>query len=161
MDSQPDGAGFISVRAIIRQSATIAANIRRSATALRVGRHSGFARQRPDPFRPARVAQCSRGGSVVRPSHDRALDEDKRHAGQSPSHELAAGVLDRQFASPAPNPQWVADLPISGQPKGWLYAAAVLDLFSRRIASCQWLVHDLRACHRCAHDGGVAEPGSR
>jgi putative transposase len=41
--------------------------------------------------------------------------------------------LDRQFAAPSPNHKWVADLTYIWTAEGWLYVAAVLDLFSRRV----------------------------
>ncbi len=53
--------------------------------------------------------------------------------GQRPVTELAANVLDRQFHAPAPNRKWVADFTYIWTTEGWLYVAAVLDLYSRRI----------------------------
>ncbi len=53
--------------------------------------------------------------------------------GERPITELAANVLDRQFAAPAPNRKWVADFTYIWTAEGWLYVAVVLDLFSRRI----------------------------
>lgn len=46
---------------------------------------------------------------------------------------IAANVLDRQFQADAPNQKWVADFTYIWTAEGWLYVAAVLDLFSRRI----------------------------
>ena len=46
---------------------------------------------------------------------------------------LSANVLDRRFAAPAPNRKWVADFTYVWTAEGWLYVAAVLDLFSRRV----------------------------
>src|SRR6476620_1408195 len=46
---------------------------------------------------------------------------------------LAANVLDRRFEAPAPNRKWVADFTYVWTAEGWLYVAAVLDLFSRRV----------------------------
>ena len=46
---------------------------------------------------------------------------------------LAANVLDRQFTAQAPNQKWVADFTYIWTAEGWLYVAAVLDLFSRRV----------------------------
>ena len=46
---------------------------------------------------------------------------------------LAANVLDRQFTARAPNQKWVADFTYIWTAEGWLYVAAVLDLFSRRV----------------------------
>jgi putative transposase len=46
---------------------------------------------------------------------------------------IAPNVLDRQFGAPAPNSKWVADFTYIWTAEGWLYVAAVLDLFSRRV----------------------------
>ena len=45
----------------------------------------------------------------------------------------AVNVLDRQFQADAPNPKWVADFTYIWKSEGWLYVAAVMDLYSRRI----------------------------
>ena len=50
-----------------------------------------------------------------------------------PVTELATNLLDRQFHAPAPNCRWVADFTYIWTAEGWLYVAAVLDLYSRRI----------------------------
>ena len=41
-------------------------------------------------------------------------------------------MLDRAFEAPAPNCKWIADFTYIWTAEGWLYVAAVLDLFSRR-----------------------------
>lgn len=46
---------------------------------------------------------------------------------------VAANVLDRQFHPVAPNRVWVSDITYIRTRSGWLYLAAVLDLYSRRI----------------------------
>jgi putative transposase len=48
-------------------------------------------------------------------------------------HSIAPNVLERQFAAAAPNRKWVADFTYLWTAEGWLYVAAVMDLFSRRI----------------------------
>lgn len=50
-------------------------------------------------------------------------------------HELpvAANVLDRQFNPSQPDQAWVADITYIRTGRGWLYLAAVLDLYSRKI----------------------------
>ena len=53
--------------------------------------------------------------------------------GQRPTTDLAANILDRQFHAPAANRKWVADFTYIWTAEGWLYAAAVLDLYSRRV----------------------------
>lgn len=46
----------------------------------------------------------------------------------------APNLLDRQFASAvAPNQVWLADLTYIATGEGWLYLAAILDLFSRKV----------------------------
>ena len=46
---------------------------------------------------------------------------------------IPANTLDRQFEAPAPNRKWVADFTYIWTIEGWLYVAAVVDLFSRRV----------------------------
>jgi len=46
---------------------------------------------------------------------------------------VAANVLDRQFVADAPNQKWVAGFTYIWTAQGWLYVAAVIDLFSRRV----------------------------
>lgn len=52
---------------------------------------------------------------------------------------VADNVLDRQFQADAPNQKWVADFTYIWTAEGWLYVAAVLDLYSRRIVG--WSMH--------------------
>jgi len=42
-------------------------------------------------------------------------------------------LLQQNFASATPNQRWVADITYVATAEGWLYIAAILDLFSRRI----------------------------
>jgi putative transposase len=42
-------------------------------------------------------------------------------------------VLDRTFDASAPNRKWIADFTYVWTAEGWLYVAAVIDLFSRRV----------------------------
>jgi transposase InsO family protein len=46
---------------------------------------------------------------------------------------VAENVLDRQFEPGAPNRAWTADITYVATAEGWLYLAAVEDLYSRRI----------------------------
>lgn len=46
---------------------------------------------------------------------------------------VADNVLNRQFEPEAPNTAWVCDVTYIRTDSGWLYLAAVLDLYSRRI----------------------------
>lgn len=45
----------------------------------------------------------------------------------------ASNLLDRAFEASAPNQKWIADLTYIWTAEGWLYVAAVVDLFSRRV----------------------------
>jgi putative transposase len=62
----------------------------------------------------------------------------RRHRLPSDSGERQAGavapnVLERRFPAPAPNRRWIADFTYIWTAEGWLYVAAVIDLFSRRV----------------------------
>jgi putative transposase len=46
-------------------------------------------------------------------------------------------LLDRKFAAPAPNRVWVADITYCRTFSGWVYAAFVTDVFSRRVVGWQ------------------------
>ena len=46
---------------------------------------------------------------------------------------LSPNLLDRQFAAEGPNQKWIADFTYVWTAEGWLYVAAVIDLFSRRV----------------------------
>jgi putative transposase len=46
---------------------------------------------------------------------------------------VAENVLDRKFEVDAPNVAWVTDITYVWTAEGWLYLAAILDLFSRRV----------------------------
>jgi putative transposase len=47
---------------------------------------------------------------------------------------VAPNHLQRQFSVDAPNRSWVTDITYIRTHEGWLYLAAVLDLFSRQVA---------------------------
>jgi putative transposase len=53
---------------------------------------------------------------------------------------VADNALDRNFAAKAPDRKWVADITYAPTAQGWLYLAAVLDLFSRKIVG--WSMAD-------------------
>lgn len=49
---------------------------------------------------------------------------------------IAANVLEREFDADGRNQKWVADFTYVWTAEGWLYVAAVIDLFSRRVVGC-------------------------
>lgn len=46
---------------------------------------------------------------------------------------IAENVLDRASEAAGPNQKWIADFTYVWKAEGWLYVAAVIDLFSRRV----------------------------
>jgi putative transposase len=50
-------------------------------------------------------------------------------------HPIAPNVVARDFEAAAPNKTWVTDVTAIWTLEGWLYLAAVLDLFSRRVVA--------------------------
>jgi putative transposase len=46
---------------------------------------------------------------------------------------IAPNLLKRDFTATAPNQAWVTDITFLWTQQGWLYLAAILDLFSRRV----------------------------
>ena len=53
--------------------------------------------------------------------------------GERQASTVATNVLDRSFEATAPNRKWIADFTYIWTAEGWLYVAAVIDLFSRRV----------------------------
>jgi hypothetical protein len=53
--------------------------------------------------------------------------------GERQATAVAANVLERSFDAFAPNRKWIADFTYVWTAEGWLYVAAVIDLFSRRV----------------------------
>ena len=49
------------------------------------------------------------------------------------TNAVAPNVLDRTFTAASANRKWVADFTYLWTAEGWLYVAAVVDLFSRRV----------------------------
>src|SRR6266699_916499 len=60
--------------------------------------------------------------------------------GSRHSHPVAANELSRHFTQSAPNKVWVPAIHYIWTREGWIYLAAILDLFSRRVVgwSMDW-----------------------
>jgi putative transposase len=54
---------------------------------------------------------------------------------------VADNILDRQFQAQGPNERWVADITYIPTRQGWLYLAAIEDLFSRRVVGWSLAEH--------------------
>jgi putative transposase len=65
----------------------------------------------------------------------RVTTTDSRH-----NLPIAPNVLDRNFGALAPNEKWLADITYIFTAEGWLYLAAILDLYSRKIVG--WTMRD-------------------
>ena len=75
-----------------------------------------------------RVERLMREQALRARPRRRGLPSDK-----GTRHEAADNVLDRQSEATAPNQKWIADFTYIWTAEGWLYVAAVIDLFSRRV----------------------------
>ena len=53
--------------------------------------------------------------------------------GERQAGAVAPNVLGRSFEAAAPNRKWIADFTYVWTAEGWLFVAAVIDLFSRRV----------------------------
>jgi putative transposase len=51
----------------------------------------------------------------------------------APVHAIAPNLLDRQSEATGPNQKWGADFTYVWTGEGWLFFAAVLDVYSRRV----------------------------
>jgi putative transposase len=65
----------------------------------------------------------------------RVRTTDSRH-----TLPIAPNLLARDFTAAAPNRVWLADITYIPTGEGWLYLAAVMDLFSRKIVG--WAMRD-------------------
>jgi len=64
----------------------------------------------------------------------------KRTTHANVQHRYAPNQLQQCFVATAPNRIWLSDVTFIATQEGWLYVAAVLDLFSRRIVG--WAMDD-------------------
>ena len=65
--------------------------------------------------------------TVISPKRFKATTNSKH------KYDVAPNVLNREFNVTQPNSAWVVDITYIWTKEGWLYLAAVLDLYSRRI----------------------------
>ena len=56
------------------------------------------------------------------------------------NHAIADNVLKRDFNTSEPNRCWVSDITYVPTEEGWLYLAAILDLYSRKVVG--WAMSD-------------------
>ena len=68
------------------------------------------------------------GGIAAKTKRKFKATTDSKHR-----RPVAENVLNRQFTAKSPNEVWLVDITYIWTREGWLYLAAVLDLYSRRI----------------------------
>jgi putative transposase len=72
---------------------------------------------------------------VARPKRRFKATTDSKH-----TKRIADNLLQRDFATEAPNKVWVTDVTAVWTLVGWMYLAAIVDLFSRRVVG--WAMSD-------------------
>jgi len=77
-----------------------------------------------------RIERLMRKNAMKARPRRRSLPVD---TGERIVNTIAPNVLDRQFHAAVPNRKWIADFTYIWTAEGWLYVAAVIDLFSRRV----------------------------
>jgi transposase InsO family protein len=83
-----------------------------------------------------RIARIMRENSLV------AVQRRRWKATTQSAHSfpIQINLLAREFKAPAPNRVWLADITYIATEDGWLYLAALMDLFSRKIVG--WRTSD-------------------
>jgi len=76
-----------------------------------------------------RVARLMRtAGIAVHPARRFVVTTDSDH-----DRPIAPDLLQQDFTASAPNQRWVTDITYVPTAEGWLFLAAIVDLYSRRI----------------------------
>ena len=76
-----------------------------------------------------RVARLMRQENLVgQRKYRKVITTNSKH-----SYPVAPNLLNREFEAQKPNQKWVADITYIPTAEGWLYLAAVMDLYSRKI----------------------------
>ena len=84
-----------------------------------------------------RVARLMRQlGLTAAPRKRKPRTTDSAH-----DHPIAPNLLNRQFTATAPNQRWVGDITVVDTQEGWLYVAALVDLYSRRCVGWAMSAH--------------------
>jgi putative transposase len=83
-----------------------------------------------------RIARLMRLRGVQAKQVRRFTVTTKRHR----VHRAAPNLLNRDFGADRPDRKWLADITYIATGEGWLYLAAILDLYTRRIVG--WAMSD-------------------
>ncbi len=85
-----------------------------------------------------RVARLMREAGI----QGKTVCKRRPHTTQSdPTHPVVANVLDRHFTAKRPNEVWLTDITYIDTAEGFLYLAAIMDLYSRQIVGMAMADH--------------------
>jgi len=99
--------------------------------------HAQLAREGTQVARST-VERLMRAEGLVGISREKTRKTTITHTPETP---LPTDLVDREFHAAGPNALWVADLTYIRTHTGWVYAAFVLDVFSRAIVGWQVATH--------------------
>ena len=87
-----------------------------------------------------------RVGRLMRQNNISVIRTRKHKVTTDSNHKfyIASNLLNRNFVADHPNQKWVVDISYVWTQEGWLYLAAVLDLYSRRVIG--WAVSNRMKC---------------
>ena len=86
-------------------------------------------RQQGQPVSRKRVERLMREAGVqIKPKARFVVTTDSNH-----HHPIAPNLLQQDFSASEPNTRWVTDITYIPTQEGWVYLAALMDLYSRRI----------------------------
>jgi putative transposase len=88
-----------------------------------------------------RIERCMRGMGPTPPAPRLRVNTTRRDS----SHPVAPNLLARDFQATRPNERWVTDITYIWTDEGWVYLAAILDLFSRAVVG--WAVDTNLSTH--------------
>ena len=113
------------------------ADLLASIASVRTGRQKNYGSPRVTKALNDKNVRCSRNrvARVMRKHGIRAVATQKFKATTDSKHDhpVAENVLNRQFTPSRKDQAWAADITYIWTEEGWLYLAAVMDLYSRRI----------------------------
>ena len=98
--------------------------------------HQGY------PFSRHRIARLMRSAHLI---PVRVLKWHPRTTRQRPGAWTAPNILHQDFRASQPNQKWVGDITYIDTAEGWLYLAALLDLYSRRVVG--WAMGEHNDAH--------------
>ena len=116
-----------------RRDAALVERIR--AVHLTSNRRYGSPRVHADLKATGQRVGCKRVARLMRENHlvARARRRFRTTTDSKHNFPIAPNVLERDFTAHGPDRAWVTDITFVWTKQGWLYLAAILDLFSRRV----------------------------